>query len=169
MISAGKGRTGRPAQALWQYWPIKYGGYTATPFWSPANEGGEIGVRHPEGQLVARSESFRSLLTGPPAIRYRPLRSRLMGDQLKRREFIGLFGGAAASWALAAPGALAAPARQAGKPPIIGFLGAGTPSSHGELFAALVRRLRGLGWIGGSTVAIGVRSAARRSTDPAPI
>ena len=86
-----------------------------------------------------------------------------MGDQLKRREFIGLFGGAAASRALAAP------ARQAGKPPIIGFLGAGTPTSHGELFAALVRRLRELGWIEGSTVAIEVRWAEGGSTRAAAI
>jgi len=92
-----------------------------------------------------------------------------MGDQLKRREFIGLFGGAAASWALAAPGTLAAPARQAGNPAIIGFLGAGTPSSHGELFAALVRRLRELGWIEGSSVAIAVRWAEGRSTRAAAI
>src|SRR6266699_3347893 len=75
---------------------------------------------------------------------------------MKRREFITLLGGAAAAWPLAAR------AQQAGKLPTIGFLVSGTPSSHGQWFAALVQRLRELGWIEGRTVAIEYRWAEGR-------
>src|SRR6266566_188825 len=74
---------------------------------------------------------------------------------MRRREFITLLGGAAA-WPLAAH------AQQAGKLPTIGFLVSGTPSSHGQWFAALVQRLRELGWIEGRTVAIEYRWAEGR-------
>jgi ABC-type uncharacterized transport system substrate-binding protein len=76
---------------------------------------------------------------------------------VKRREFITLLGGAAAAWPLAAR------AQQAGKLPTIGFLVPGTPSSHGQWFAALVQRLRELGWIEGRTVAIEYRWAEGRT------
>ena len=75
---------------------------------------------------------------------------------MKRREFIALLGGAAA-WPLAAR------AQQAGKLPTIGFLVPGTPSSHGQWVAALVRRLHELGWIEGRTVAIEYRWAEGRT------
>jgi len=75
---------------------------------------------------------------------------------MRRREFITLLGGAAA-WPLAAH------AQQAGRPPTIGFLVPGTPSSHGPWFAALVQRLRELGWIEGRTVAIEYRWAEGRT------
>ena len=64
---------------------------------------------------------------------------------MRRREFITLLGGAAAAWPLAAR------AQQTGKVPTIGFFVAGTPSSHGPWIAALVKRLRELGWIEGRT------------------
>ena len=73
---------------------------------------------------------------------------------MKRRDFITLLGGAAAAWPLAAR------AQQAGKVPTIGFLVPGTPSTHGQWFAALVQRLRELGWIEGRNVAIEYRWAA---------
>jgi len=69
---------------------------------------------------------------------------------VKRRQFITLLGGAAA-WPLAAG------AQQAARVPTIGILGAGTPSSHGQWFAAFVQRLRELGWMEGRTVAIEYR------------
>jgi putative ABC transport system substrate-binding protein len=76
---------------------------------------------------------------------------------MRRREFITLLGGAAATWPLAAH------AQQAGKLPTIGFLGSTTPSLGGFWLAAFVQRLRELGWIEGRTVAIEVRWAEGRS------
>src|SRR5215813_5771734 len=74
---------------------------------------------------------------------------------MRRREFITLIGGGAA-WPVAAR------AQQATKLPIVGLLVPGTPASHGQWFAALVQRLRELGWIEGRTVAIEVRWAEGR-------
>src|SRR5262249_20456346 len=71
---------------------------------------------------------------------------RMQFDQLKRREFITLLGGAAA-WPLAAR------AQQAGKVPIIGFLGTDA-SSWRPYTAAFSQRLRELGWIDDRTIAI---------------
>jgi putative ABC transport system substrate-binding protein len=70
---------------------------------------------------------------------------------VKRRDFITLLAGTAAAWPLAARAQQAMPA--------IGFLVAGTPSSHGRWAAALVQRLRELGWIEGRTIAIEYRWA----------
>jgi ABC-type uncharacterized transport system substrate-binding protein len=75
---------------------------------------------------------------------------------MKRRAFISLLGGAAATWPLAAR------AQQAGKLPTIGFLGATTASFQSQHIAAFVRRLRELGWIEGHTVAIEYRWAEGR-------
>jgi hypothetical protein len=71
----------------------------------------------------------------------------MLFDQLKRREFITLLGGAAA-WPLAAH------AQQPGKLPTVGFLGTSTPSAQSQWVAAFVQRLRELGWIEGRNVAI---------------
>src|SRR5437870_9160423 len=71
---------------------------------------------------------------------------------MRRREFITLLGGATA-WPVAAR------AQQPGKLPTIGFLVAGTPSSHGQWVAAFVQRLRELGWIEARTIAIEYRWA----------
>jgi putative ABC transport system substrate-binding protein len=76
-------------------------------------------------------------------------------DQLKRREFIALVGGAAA-WPLVAR------AQQPSKLPTIGLLGAGTRSGWADWVAAFVQRLRELGWIEGRTVAMEVRWAEGR-------
>ena len=81
---------------------------------------------------------------------------------MKRREFITLLGGAAA-WPLPAR------AQQSGKLPTIGFLVPGTPSTHGQWFAALVQRLHELGWIEGRTIAIEYRWAQGRTDRAAEI
>jgi putative ABC transport system substrate-binding protein len=72
---------------------------------------------------------------------------------MRRREFITLLGGAAASWPLTAR------AQQAGRLPTIGYLGAATPTSAPASNAAFVQRLHDLGWIEGRTVAIEYRWA----------
>ena len=71
---------------------------------------------------------------------------------IRRREFITLLGGAAATWPLAAR------AQQA-KMPTIGFLGAGSGSDSvwKDWTAAFVQRLRELGWVEGRTLVIEYR------------
>jgi putative ABC transport system substrate-binding protein len=75
---------------------------------------------------------------------------------MKRREFISLLGGAAAAWPLAAR------AQQAGKLPTIGILGSGS-AAWSHLVAALVQRLRELGYIENRSVAIEYRWTEGRS------
>ena len=70
---------------------------------------------------------------------------------MRRRKFITLIGGAAATWPLAAR------AQQPGKLPTIGFLGQSTRSATSEWTNAFVQRLRELGWIDGRNVAIEYR------------
>jgi ABC-type uncharacterized transport system substrate-binding protein len=70
---------------------------------------------------------------------------------IRRREFVRLLGGTAAAWPLVAR------AQQAGPLPTIGFLVAGTPTSHGQWVAAFVQRLRELGWTEDRTIAIEYR------------
>ena len=70
---------------------------------------------------------------------------------MKRREFMMLLGGAVAF----AP--LAARAQQARKLPTIGIFGPTSPSAWAPWVAALVQRLRELGWIEGRNVAIEYR------------
>lgn len=83
-------------------------------------------------------------------------------DQLNRRDFISLLGGAAA-WPLAVR------AQQPGKLPTIGYLGSATPASQGQWVAALVQRLRELGWIENRTIAIEYRWAEGRTERAAEI
>jgi putative tryptophan/tyrosine transport system substrate-binding protein len=73
---------------------------------------------------------------------------------MKRREFIALVGGAAATWPLAAP------AEQAGKLPIIGYLG-DDALSWSPWTARFVERLRELGWTG-QNISIEYRWSKRR-------
>jgi putative tryptophan/tyrosine transport system substrate-binding protein len=80
-----------------------------------------------------------------------------MAIHIRRREFIVTLVSAVMAWPLTAR------AQQSAKLPTIGFLVAGTPSSHGQWVAALVRRLQELGWIEGRTVAIEYRWAEGRT------
>ena len=75
---------------------------------------------------------------------------------MKRREFITLLGGAVAAWPLAAR------AQQPGRLRTIGFLGPNTHSAASEWVAALVKRLRELGWTEGRTITIEYRWAEGR-------
>ena len=76
---------------------------------------------------------------------------------MKRRTFIGLIGGAATAWSFAVR------AQPTPRLPIIGFLGAGSPSGWSRWTAALLQRLQELGWVDGRTVLIEYRWAEGRS------
>jgi ABC-type uncharacterized transport system substrate-binding protein len=76
-----------------------------------------------------------------------------LGNGMRRREFILLTGCAAL---VSMPGAYG---QQGAKPPIVGFLVAGTQASHGAWVAAFVERLSKLGWIDGRNVKIEYRWA----------
>jgi ABC-type uncharacterized transport system substrate-binding protein len=76
---------------------------------------------------------------------------------MRRRQFLCIVGGAAGAWPLLAR------AQQPTKLPTIGFLGTSTPAAWSTWIAAFVQRLRELGWIVGSTVAIDVRWAEGKS------
>ena len=79
-----------------------------------------------------------------------------MASHIGRRQFLATLGGAAA-WPLAARG------QQPSKLPMIGVIGGGTPSTHGQWIAGFVQRLRELGWIEDRTVAIEIRWAEGRN------
>jgi len=73
---------------------------------------------------------------------------------MRRREFILLTSGVAIGSMSAAYG------QQTAKPPIVGFLVAGTQASHGAWVTAFVERLSKLGWTDGRNVKIEYRWAA---------
>jgi putative ABC transport system substrate-binding protein len=70
---------------------------------------------------------------------------------MRRREFVGVLGGVAVAWPLAAR------AQQRGKLPTIGLLTAGVPATHGQWVAAFVQRLGELGWVDSRTIALEYR------------
>ena len=72
---------------------------------------------------------------------------------MRRREFISLLGGAAASWPLAAR------AQQAARVPRIGWIAIGTPQGS-EFFEAVRQGLRQLGYVEGQSVIIEPRWSA---------
>jgi putative ABC transport system substrate-binding protein len=76
-----------------------------------------------------------------------------LGMAMRRRDFIKVVAGSAATWPLATR------AQQSAKLPTIGFLGAATPVAWKEWVAAFVQRLNELNWIEGRTVTIEYRWA----------
>jgi len=76
-----------------------------------------------------------------------------LGEDMKRREFISLLGGAAVAWPLFAT------AQQAGKVPRIGYLGFGPSSARASQVEALRAGLRDLGYVEGKNVIIEFRWA----------
>src|SRR5262245_3082318 len=84
-----------------------------------------------------------------------------MASYIGRRELLAALGGAAA-WPLAVRAQQ--PAR-----PVVGFMGATTPSAQSQWTAAFVQRLRELDWIEGRNVAIEYRWMEGRNERAAEI
>ena len=74
---------------------------------------------------------------------------------MRRREFVGLLGGAAVAWPLAAQPAM----------PVIGFLHAGSAEENKKRLAAFHKGLAGAGFVVGQNVAIEYRWAAGKNED----
>ena len=99
---------------------------------------------------------FVEFILGPREARTRGRCTASGTRGIGRRAFLTLLA-AAAAWPLAAR------AQQPAKLPIIGYLGATTPSAESQRVAALVQRLREFGWVESRNLTIEYRYAEGRS------
>ena len=76
-------------------------------------------------------------------------------SNMRRRDFISLFGGAAVAWPLAARA-------QRQTVPVVGFLHASAPDNNDHLVEAFRKGLAETGFVEGRNVAIEFRWGARR-------
>src|SRR5262245_4466867 len=94
---------------------------------------------------------------------FEPLRCRLLslGASMRRRDFFGVLGGAAAAWPIAAR------AQQPGRMPRIGVLmNTAANNSVGQArISAFQQRLQQLGWIDGRNVQIEYRWSGGNAND----
>ena len=79
---------------------------------------------------------------------------------MRRRKFITLLGGVAATWPLSV--------RAQSKVRSIGYLGSGSSSAQGPWIAAFVQRMRELGWIEGATFVVENRWAEGGAANATP-
>src|ERR1051326_2602236 len=92
----------------------------------------------------------------PPIFLFKPLRWSLLslGAGMRRRDFLGVLGGAAAAWPLVAR------AQQPARLPVVGIL---APHLLDPAFPAFAKQLRELGYEDGRTVRLLIRSADTKS------